>query len=362
MTTSWCRAAAARSARTRSIAARSTPAWVRSAAPSAVGGQAPARGRAGGRPRCRRRSTGRPTPASRVRMCSPARSSRPEREAEPDRRVVVAAGEHHLRAGVDEPGHGLGEQRDGLGRGHRPVVDVAGDQHRVDPLGADDLDEVVEVGRLGVEQPHPVERPSQVPVGGVDQAHASRLRSAVRQRPGPHPASRARGRTCLAGLHTTGVGPSGGDTGPGRPAWVTRSQGPATPASSASATARRSASASTCSSRCSSQRSFDFERADDRPGDRAQPRRRRPASRAWPTPRCCEAIADPDYQTELGRYNIELNVPPRPLPGDAALELEDDAARQPQPRRGAGQRGRRAHRHDRHPADADARALRAPSG
>ena len=35
-----------------------------------------------------------------------------------------------------------------------------------------------------------------------------------------------------------------------------------------------------------------------------------------------EQIADEDYQTELARYNIELNVPPRPLPGDSALELE----------------------------------------
>jgi hypothetical protein len=34
-------------------------------------------------------------------------------------------------------------------------------------------------------------------------------------------------------------------------------------------------------------------------------------------------IQNPDYQTELARYNIELNVPPRPLPGDAALELEE---------------------------------------
>ena len=39
------------------------------------------------------------------------------------------------------------------------------------------------------------------------------------------------------------------------------------------------------------------------------------------------SIADPGYQTELGRYNIELNVPPRPLPGDAALELEVDLRR-----------------------------------
>ncbi|WP_308492901.1 glutamate--cysteine ligase [Microbacterium terrisoli] len=36
-----------------------------------------------------------------------------------------------------------------------------------------------------------------------------------------------------------------------------------------------------------------------------------------------DAIADPAFQTELGRYNIELNVPPRPLPGDSALDLED---------------------------------------
>ncbi len=37
-----------------------------------------------------------------------------------------------------------------------------------------------------------------------------------------------------------------------------------------------------------------------------------------------EAIADPAYQTELGAYNIEFNVPPRRLPGRAALELEND--------------------------------------
>lgn len=36
-----------------------------------------------------------------------------------------------------------------------------------------------------------------------------------------------------------------------------------------------------------------------------------------------EAIADPAFQTELGRYNIELNVPPHPLPGDSAFGLEN---------------------------------------
>jgi hypothetical protein len=36
------------------------------------------------------------------------------------------------------------------------------------------------------------------------------------------------------------------------------------------------------------------------------------------------AIADPAYQTELGAYNIEFNVPPRPLAGRAGTELEAD--------------------------------------
>jgi hypothetical protein len=35
-----------------------------------------------------------------------------------------------------------------------------------------------------------------------------------------------------------------------------------------------------------------------------------------------EEIADPAFQTELGAYNIELNVPPGPLAGSAMLDLE----------------------------------------
>ena len=35
-----------------------------------------------------------------------------------------------------------------------------------------------------------------------------------------------------------------------------------------------------------------------------------------------DAIADPAYQSELGAYNIEFNVPPRPLAGDTSLDLE----------------------------------------
>ena len=38
-----------------------------------------------------------------------------------------------------------------------------------------------------------------------------------------------------------------------------------------------------------------------------------------------EAIADPSFQTELGRFNVEINVPPRLLAGTAFSELERDA-------------------------------------
>lgn len=40
-----------------------------------------------------------------------------------------------------------------------------------------------------------------------------------------------------------------------------------------------------------------------------------------------DAIADPDYQTELGQFNIEINVPPRPLTGSSVAQLESDLRR-----------------------------------
>ena len=49
------------------------------------------------------------------------------------------------------------------------------------------------------------------------------------------------------------------------------------------------------------------------------------------------SIADPAYQTELGAYNIEFNVPPRPLPGPLRSGTRSRGARQPQRRRNQGQ-------------------------
>ena len=38
-----------------------------------------------------------------------------------------------------------------------------------------------------------------------------------------------------------------------------------------------------------------------------------------------EAIADPTFQTELGQFNVEINIPPRLLEGRVFFELEHDA-------------------------------------
>ena len=38
-----------------------------------------------------------------------------------------------------------------------------------------------------------------------------------------------------------------------------------------------------------------------------------------------EAIADPDFQTELGQFNVEINVHPRVLAGQALAEVEKSA-------------------------------------
>ncbi len=67
--------------------------------------------------------------------------------------------------------------------------------------------------------------------------------------------------------------------------------------------------------------------------------------------RALEAIADSDFQTEIGQFNVEINVPPRLLEGDVFTELEEAVRRQPQPRRGARANGGRAHDDHRHPAD-----------
>src|SRR5260370_36644131 len=50
-------------------------------------------------------------------------------------------------------------------------------------------------------------------------------------------------------------------------------------------------------------------------------------SRAMPSMRNADvlkAIADPVWATEMGQFNLEINVPPRQLDGDALADLESE--------------------------------------
>ena len=76
--------------------------------------------------------------------------------------------------------------------------------------------------------------------------------------------------------------------------------------------------------------------------------------RACATSEVLDAIADPRFQTELGQFNIEINVPPRRLAGDGLAKLEDqlraslNAAERARAR--ASTRGIVDDRHPAHPA------------
>ncbi|MPM34827.1 hypothetical protein SDC9_81417 [bioreactor metagenome] len=83
---------------------------------------------------------------------------------------MVAGGDHHPGA-RGQPAQCLAEQRDRLDRRDGAVVHVTGDQHGVDPLGLDHLDQVVGERLVGGLQALAVQGPPQVPVSGVQDAH-----------------------------------------------------------------------------------------------------------------------------------------------------------------------------------------------
>ncbi len=85
---------------------------------------------------------------------------------------MIAACDDHSRAGVPQPEQCLVVQRDSSHRRHRPVVDVTGDQHGVDALCPHDLDQRLQERLLRGAEVGPVQRPAEVPVGGVEQSHS----------------------------------------------------------------------------------------------------------------------------------------------------------------------------------------------
>lgn len=65
-----------------------------------------------------------------------------------------------------------------------------------------------------------------------------------------------------------------------------------------------------------------------------------------------EAIADPAWATELGRFNLEINIPPRRLTAAWSRRVGAGDPGRAQSRRGPRRGGRRASDHGGSPADA----------
>ena len=72
--------------------------------------------------------------------------------------------------------------------------------------------------------------------------------------------------------------------------------------------------------------------------------------------RVLELVADPAFQTEMGQFNIEINVAPREIAGGGPRRVRAGRAVGPEPRRRARAHRRGAPGDDRRPADADAAA------
>jgi hypothetical protein len=101
--------------------------------------------------------------------------------AEPARGVVVAGSQHHLGARPAQSRDDAAEDRRGVCGGHRAVVDVAGHDDDVDALAGHDRCQSREHGFLLGEQVGAVQRPADVPVGGVQQPHGAEGRRPHRQ-------------------------------------------------------------------------------------------------------------------------------------------------------------------------------------
>ncbi|SCL54357.1 hypothetical protein GA0070617_2641 [Micromonospora yangpuensis] len=70
-----------------------------------------------------------------------------------------------------QPGLRLVPQTDSVRRWHRPVVEVTGDKHRIDPFTAGDVHQVIDERLMGIVQAEAVQLTTQMPVRGVKETH-----------------------------------------------------------------------------------------------------------------------------------------------------------------------------------------------
>ena len=98
-------------------------------------------------------------------------------ESEPRRGVVVSARHDDLRAGVGQGAQGVAQKRVTRGRGGCGVEDVSRDDHDIDVVLTHLSGERVEHTAQRIERGVAVERPPDVPVRGVQDAHVHTVRA-----------------------------------------------------------------------------------------------------------------------------------------------------------------------------------------
>ena len=107
----------------------------------------------------------------------PGRLAEPGAEAEPDRGVMIAAGQDHRYVGLREAQQGRVEQPDGVERGHRAIVDVPRHHHGADLLADRLAEQPAQEAILIGQQVLAVQRAPQMPVRGVNQSHRTAVDS-----------------------------------------------------------------------------------------------------------------------------------------------------------------------------------------
>ena len=96
----------------------------------------------------------------------------PGADSEAGRRVMVAGDDDHLRPGLQhKPGLCLVPQTDRIRRWHRPVVEVTGDEHGIDPFTASNLNQMIDESLMRIVQAETVQMATQMPIRGVKESH-----------------------------------------------------------------------------------------------------------------------------------------------------------------------------------------------
>lgn len=89
------------------------------------------------------------------------------RKAQPDRRIMVPAGQYDPRSGCGEPHKRIIQQAHDVHPGQRPIIDISSNQDDIHGLFPHAPHKLVYEGPLGFKHPNAVEGSAKVPVRGV---------------------------------------------------------------------------------------------------------------------------------------------------------------------------------------------------